>query len=417
MTSAIVTVALVIVCGVGGVCGVGACGSTPSTRNPQERSADSAPAIAALRASQFESATKEASTALAKDARSAQAAAVRAIATYQLAAHELVSELGKVLQQGLSLKLLDHAGGRMAWQKFLDKLVEVDRDLAIVAADPSFTLELCIACWERDYNHSGQIDERDRKMLEIELDDKGESYPDGDPRRRPTFKFDVGDAEWARAMISFQRAFVELVLSYQWSDLDKLFFGDGDSTKLTIKLGDKQRVTRARELILNGLAAAERCRTAYLAETDDDREWVPNPRQRSHPIPLAIDDSIYATWSGVVGDVRRMLESKEGISLREVARLGDKNSEHKVPDVYLDLGAMLSSPKDIVIDFSLLKGGGDAPGKIDHIDQLLRGLIGNGYKPTMKPSPLVRRLDAMKQQLDRGEDTFERKLRYLLWLN
>lgn len=398
------------------VIALAACGANPPARSKAERDADSAAAVASLKASKFDAAIPEATAALAKDSRSGQAAAVRAIATYQLAAHELVTELTKVLEQGFSLKALDHAGGRAAWQKFLDKLAEIDRDLAIVAADPSFTLELCIACWEKDYNHNGQVDERDRKFFELELDDKGEVMEETDPRRRPVFKFDTGDAEWARAMISFQRAFVELVLAYQWSGLDKLFFGGGDGDRdpaLTIKLADKSRVTRARELILNGLAAAERCRAMYLAETDDDREWVPNPKQKNHPIPLAMDDSIYATWAGVLGDVRRMLESKEGISLREVARLGDRNSEAKVPDIYLDLGAMLSSPKDIVIDFGLLKGD-DTP---DKIDALLRGMIGNGYKKTMPATPLVKRLDAMKQQLDRGEDTFERKLRYLLWLN
>lgn len=394
-----------------------ACGANPPARSTQERDADSAAAVAALKASKFDAATAEATAALAKDPRSGQAAAVRAIATYQLAAHALVTELGKVLEQGWTLKALDHAGGRAAWQAFLDKLGEVDRDLAIVAADPSFALELCIACWEKDYNHSGEVDDRDRKFLELEVDDKGERMAEQDPRRRPTFRFDAGDAEWARAMVSFQRAAVELVLAYQWSGLDTLLFGgrDEDSRNpvLTIKLADKARVTRARDLILTGIAAAERCRGMYLAETDDDREWVPNPRQQSHPIPLAMDDSIYATWTGVLGDVRRMLEGKEGISLREVARLGDRNSEAKVPDIYLDLGAMLSSPKDIVIDFGLLTGEVTP----DKLDRLLRGLIGNGYKPAMKASPLVGRLDAMKQQLDRGEDTFERKLRYLLWLN
>ena len=46
-----------------------------------------------------------------------------------------------------------------------------------------------------------------------------------------------------------------------------------------------------------------------------------------------------------------------------------------------------------------------------------RGLLGNGFQAKMKPSPLPARLRGMKQQLDRGEDTAEHKLRYLLWLN
>ncbi len=44
-------------------------------------------------------------------------------------------------------------------------------------------------------------------------------------------------------------------------------------------------------------------------------------------------------------------------------------------------------------------------------------MLGNGYQARMKPSPLIGRLRAMRDQLSRGEDTFERKLRYLLWLN
>ena len=41
--------------------------------------------------------------------------------------------------------------------------------------------------------------------------------------------------------------------------------------------------------------------TAYLAETDDDREWVPNPKQQSHPMPLPVDaariGALERTWT------------------------------------------------------------------------------------------------------------------------
>ncbi len=51
------------------------------------------------------------------------------------------------------------------------------------------------------------------------------------------------------------------------------------------------------------------------------------------------------------------------------------------------------------------------------IDSILRDVLGNGYKKQMKPSPIVSRFRRMKDELSRGEDTFARKLRYLLWLN
>jgi len=140
------------------------------------------------------------------------------IATYVTAGHGLLEELRGIIDKADRLEFFDHAGGRAAWQGFLTRLEAVDRDLAVVAGDREFSLELCLACWERDWNRNGRIDEADRKLFELEFDGKGGELAEGDPRRRPTFRFDTGDAEWARAMIAFQRAAGELVLAYQWSD-------------------------------------------------------------------------------------------------------------------------------------------------------------------------------------------------------
>ena len=397
------------------IVGLVACGSAdPPLRDPEQRHADSAPAVTALQASQFDAAGRAAKTALAQDPRNSRAAAVRAISTYRSAGHDLIQQLELVLRQGLSLKALDHETGRRVWTTFLDRLAEVDRDLAVVADDPNFSLELCLACWEHDWNRSGEVDERDRKMFEIEFDGKGGELVEGDPRRRPTYHFDVGDAEWARAMISFQRAAVEIILAYKWSELDALF--GGDPKTLVIRIDDKARVRRARTLVLAGLEHADRTRRAYLAETDDDREWVPNPSQKNYAMPLEVDGLLYDTWKGVIGDVRDMLESKHGISLREAKHVAmDPDDAALVPDIFIDIGAMLRDPKDIVIDLDRLdRHVGD---KRENIDAILKDLLGNGYKKSMKPSPIVSRLRKMKEELTRGEDTFERTLRYLLWLN
>ena len=387
-----------------------ACGSAdpPPARNPEQRSEDSAPAVVALQSSKFDEAGRSAQRALVKDPRNARAAAVRAISTYRAAGNNFMNQIELVIQQGDSLKALDHEKGRRVWSTFLARLEEVDRDLSIVADDPTFSLELCLACWEHDWNRSGEIDDRDRKMFEVEFDGKGGELAADDPRRRPTYHFDVGDAEWALAMIAFQRAAIELVLAYKWSELDQLFSG-GDAKRIVIRIDDRARVRRARTLILAGLEHAGRCRTAYLAETDDDREWVPNPRQKSYAMPLEVDALLYETWQGVLGDVRRMLESKEGISLREAKSIVDDDLDIKVPDIYIDLGAMLREPKDIVLDLGHMKS--------ENVDAILREVLGNGYKKSMKPSPIVTRLRKMKDELSRGEDTFDRKLRYLLWLN
>jgi len=388
-----------------------ACGSTTLAPVPAPTAPvpETAAAADALRASRFEDAAREASRALEKSPRDARAAAVRAIANYQAAGSELWLNLVNVIDKAEHVTAFDHEEGRVAWRAFAERLGSIDADLAIVAADPGFSLELCLACWEHDWNHNKTIDDRDRKLFELEYDGHGGRLDDGDPRRRPTFRFDVGDAEWARAMIAFQRAVVELVLAYRWSDLDKLLY-HGDPA-LTIRMVDKGRVTHAHKLILDGLGHADRCRELYLAETDDDREWVPNPSQKSHPIPLDVDANLYATWAAVTGDVRRMLASEEGISLREVAQLVDARAAMLVPDAYVDLGRMLREPTDVTID---LKHASPTPAGIE---AAFRQVLGNGYAARMKPSPLPGRLARMVKELETGGETLEHKLRYLFWLN
>ena len=405
---------------------IGACAGAPPPADPRGTAPPPAPqtaamiadaqlSIDALRAGKFDDAGMLATRVLDKNPRNSRAAAVRALATYQAAGHALIEQLTEVLDKGDALKSLDHQAGRAAWTQFLAALEAVDRDLLTASADKDFSLELCLACWERDWNRSGEIDDRDRLLFQIEVDAKGDALPDGDPRRRPTFRFDVGDIAWAQAMVSFQRAAVELVLGYQWSELDKLFawniFSKDKPATITIKLKDKDRVANAHRLILAGIYHAEACRDLYLAEKDDDREWVPNPEQVNHPVPLPMDKTIYATWTGVLRDVRTLLKSEAGIPLRGMAGLANEQMASIMPDAYIDLGAMLTQPKDIVIDF------GDLSESTQNIEHVLRGVLGNGYKTAMTPSKLVQRLRTMRDELDRGSDTFDKKLRYLLWLN
>lgn len=322
-----------------------ACGSTsPPSRSPAQRAADATAAVSALRAGQFDVAAREAETALALDPGNAQAAAVHAIATYQRTGNRLATEIFALLETSKVLKGFEHERGRHMWIDFGVALERVDRDLAVVAADPAFALELCPACWEHDWNRNGQIDESDRRLFEIEVDAAGERLADGDPRRRPTFRFDVGDAEWARAMVAFQRAIAELVLAYRWNELDKLYRSSTEDDKVVLHLADAARVRHARELVLAGVGFAARARAAYLAETDDDREWLPNPRQHSHPIPLAVDDALYARWRDVTDDIHRLLASEDGLALVELAAILAPRHARDMPDAYLDVGAMLREP-------------------------------------------------------------------------
>jgi hypothetical protein len=251
--------------------------------------------------------------------------------------------------------------------------------------------------------------------MQIEQDAEGKPIPEDDPRRKPTFRLDRGDVAWARAFVSFQRAILDLVLAYDWAAVDAVLSarrGRDIPDTVTLKLAHPERIAGAKARLLEALDRSEDSRVAYLAETDDDREWVPNPKQQSHPMPLPVDVALYETWGGVVGDLKSLVRGDEGLSVTEVAQLGDHVWENP-PRGYLDIGRMLSRPKDIVLhvrDLERLERSKDMEGT-------LASILGDTYVASMKASPLPGRLRRMKSEIDRREEPLERKLRYLFWIN
>jgi hypothetical protein len=371
----------------------------------------SSPAVAALQAARFDDAI-----ALAQKDPSSTARAVAAIARYVKAAHQLASDLLTLLAgvEASRGAAVNWSFLQFALDHFEKELSAVDGELAAAARDPDVALELCLACWEVDWNRNGRVDRRDRLLFEVEVGADGAELPDGDPRRRPTFRFDVGDVWWARAMVAFQHAAVQLALAWRWSDLEPWLTGRGKQERrqlITLHLDDASRIARAKQLLLGGLGSAERARTEYLAERDDDREWVPNPRQKSHPLPLPVDDALYRTWGAIVGDLQRLVNGDEGLAFADFGKLAELPV---TPRGFLNLGRLLSQPKDL----SIAVGDLERLERLDAgADQVLKNIFGAAYASSMKPSPLPSRLRRMQGEIKRGEESFERKLRYLLWLN
>jgi len=132
-----------------------------------------------------------------------------------------------------------------------------------------FAIELCLACWSYDWTGDKEINERDVHMLEIEFDAQGNELPEGDPRRRPTFRIDHGDVPWARASIAFQRSILHMAAAYQWSALARMKDGDPKllRTAWLVFLAAKQydlAATTGAELIKADTAAAD---TTYFIRT------------------------------------------------------------------------------------------------------------------------------------------------------
>lgn len=407
--------ALLVALAVAGPTWMAGCAGLQNYTMTPEREAAAAPAVEALRAAAFDEAAKQAGDVLARDTHNAQAHLVAAVCRYHDVMHDFYRDMtsfvgGLAVGRTINHRLLKDAFGRAE-----AGLAGVERHLAAASAAPDIRLALCLACWERDWNHNGRVDDRDRLLFQIELDANGERIPDDDPRRKPTFHFDRGDVFWARAMVAFQRAVFDLVLAYRLPEMNELQGFNRGRAILTIKMVDRARVHQARDRILAGIAHADRARQEYLAETDDQGEWVPNPDQKDHPLPLPVDATLYQTWEGVLHDLRALLRGEEGISVAEVAQLGDHQWQDP-PGGFVNLQKMFEAPGDLVFRFDHFEALDGEPRR-QEVERVIEDILGDKYVTGMKPSPLLSRLARMKHEMQRGEESLERKLRYLIWLN
>jgi hypothetical protein len=308
----------------------------------------------------------------------------------------------------------DIAKGLAALSADLEK---AQAHLVEAAKDPKFSLELCVACMAQD----GHMPLVPRGLFEIERDKQLKEIPEGDKRRRPTYRFDHGDIAWGRAMLSYQQALASLALAYDWAWVD--MFLDDDKprgtkpTKITIKLVDAKKVAKAREQLFAGLAASDEARVAYVAETDDDREWVPSPKQKNYAAPLTVDANLYRTWEDVVLDVRSLVAGETGISFQALWELAE---EKDAPPGFIDFGAMLTKPKNIVIDVTMIDRIDDekSPAKrATLMVSFIKNLIGNGFRMQMKPSRLTDRFIQLRKDMSANDEVFSDKLKYFFWLN
>ena len=385
----------------------------------QERQTAANKSIDLLQRSYFEEAEESATAVLTEDAENPYAALVKAISLYKSTMHQFFVDGRTVVIGAAVTRSINHDYLRMIITRTAENLTEVNQLLDIAASEPRISMELCVACMNVDWNQDGGVDRRDTQLFEVELDAMDQSIPMDDPRRKPTFRLDHGDVIWAQAFVSFHLAVLNLAAAYDYSDINPAMLMRGGDPIFVIRLKHPEKVLEAQKLIQDGLRYSLAARDAYLAETDDDREWLPNPRQRNHPIPLEVNDAFYETWKLVVEDLQKIVSGEESLSVSEMAQLGDHQWEHP-PQGYINVGKLFANAKDVVIDVARLE---DAFDEMEHgrsaqdVERMLEFVFGFCYVKHAQASPLLQRMERMKGEVEKGQESIERKLKYLLWVN
>lgn len=118
---------------------------------------------------------------------------------------------------------------------------------------------------------------------------------------RPVIKLDQSDVYWAVAYLHFAEAALNLILAH---DFDP-------ARRDSIYLRDANRVKNmAYPRLLEGIEASRKLRRSLLAETDDDLEWIANPKQLSSTFPLILDAQAFVTWGALLEHLDKLVRGK-----------------------------------------------------------------------------------------------------------
>jgi hypothetical protein len=151
--------------------------------------------------------------------------------------------------------------------------------------------------------------------------------------------FDVGDARWLEGYCHLLSALIDMEAAYDGRDLFNhtahLFFAKpvtpypylgrhpGSSMSydtiidavtlihlLHLKLEDPQRMRSARENLLSVIRLSRRSWRDIDAETDNDHEWIPNPRQDGALTRNKITPEMLQGWNRFLDESESLLEGK-----------------------------------------------------------------------------------------------------------
>ncbi|MEK9150140.1 MAG: hypothetical protein AAB267_08870, partial [Candidatus Desantisbacteria bacterium] len=255
--------------------------SSASKPNIKQRNISALQCIKALQAGNMDEAERLSATVLSEDDENPYALLVKAIARYTMVALKVSWFVRTQLLEARSEESLRYLKDEL--EDAEKELVSIESDLdKINSLDQvnQISLNLCPACWKIDWNRDGEFDERDERLLSVDTDVDGKEISHDDPRRKPIIRFDRGDILWAQAYINNQLATLNIILAFHWGDILSIAENREQKQIIRIRLSESYRIKESRDYFLKGIALADKARQAYLAEKDDDCEWIPNPKQK-----------------------------------------------------------------------------------------------------------------------------------------
>ncbi len=231
---------------------------------------------------------------------------------------------------------IDYQKYRAILQDLFDDLNQADAQLAQGAKGEGVKLPLDLAKVRIDMNKDGKANSEESVGLMLE---KILRSPTGGTIPDLNFNFDKADLLWLRGYIQFLTASAEFGLAIDFEDSfnktghaffpksglpmsdillmrsQSMRFVDnsvGDALALVHlmnwKVSDPQRFDDVRLRLIKLAELSPESWKAARAETDNDREWLPNAKQTGRWGAMAVDDATINGWLAVVSEFKQVLE-------------------------------------------------------------------------------------------------------------
>ena len=112
-----------------------------------------------------------------------------------------------------------------------------------------------------------------------------------------------------------------------------------------VELRDPLALLRAHQLIGAGIANSSALRASLLTETDDQKEWIPNPQQKNTVFPLLLTQQSFDFWGRFLNEFALLWAGKTVLVVDEKAggMLGDIAKQCPKGQGF-DVAAMFNKP-------------------------------------------------------------------------
>jgi hypothetical protein len=238
-------------------------------------------------------------------------------------------------------QLLTYDGLQQVFQTWIDDLTTVRNTLEPVK-DQNVKLAIRLGVIRLDFNGDGKFE--DSEMLWKIFNAVTGSDVTAKQAEQFLIAFDRGDALWLQGYTNVLGAISEFLRAYDSRELFNacahLFFKNIDTPHrfllssqnpqefgsmeeifdaiaaihlMKFPLAEPQRMTKILEHMRAVVSLSRESWQSILAETDNDREWLPNPKQKSVINNAIVTSEMINTWLSALDEMELILDGKKNL--------------------------------------------------------------------------------------------------------